>query len=97
MTEAEPMELPPFDSTDIDEELLFSPTDTEEEPPFSPVDMKEERPTGEGSNLLTEDAFSSERSQKLFEAIDELQSCGANRDIELPEVNMQPDASRHCR
>lgn len=41
----------------------------------------------EGSSLLTEDAFSSERSQKLFEAIYELQSCGANRDIDLPEVS----------
>lgn len=40
-----------------------------------------------GTKLLTEDAFSSERSQRLFEAIDELQSCGANRDIELPEVS----------
>ena len=44
-------------------------------------------PAVEGNSLLTEDAFSSERSQKLFEAIDELQSCGANRDIDLPEVS----------
>lgn len=50
--------------------------------PTSPVD-----PDAKGVNpLLSEDAFSNERSQKLFEAIDELQSCGAGRDIGLPEV-----------
>lgn len=34
------------------------------------------------------DAFQSPRSRELFEAIDELRSCGANRDIELPEVSL---------
>lgn len=47
----------------------------------------------DGNSLLTEDAFSSERSQKLFEAIDELQSCGANRDIDLPELVIVGDQS----
>lgn len=47
--------------------------------------LEQASPT-ESSGLLMEDAFSNERSQQLFEAIDELQSCGASRDIELPEV-----------
>lgn len=47
--------------------------------------LEQSSPT-ESSSLLTEDAFCSERSQQLFEAIDELQSCGASRDIDLPEV-----------
>ena len=59
------------------------------------------------NSLLTKDAFSSERSQRLFEAINELQSCGANHDIELPEVSMLrmiwaqllrlTRSARHCR
>ena len=36
--------------------------------------------------LLSEDPFKSEQSQKLFEAIDELRSCGANHHVDLPEV-----------
>lgn len=36
--------------------------------------------------LLNEDPFKSEQSQKLFEAIDELRTCGANHDVDLPEV-----------
>jgi len=56
-------------------------------PPSKPQDtgLEQSSPT-DTSSLLTEDAFRSERSQQLFEAIDELQSCGANRDIDLPEV-----------
>lgn len=38
------------------------------------------------TSLLDKDAFQNEHSQKLFEAIDELRTCGASRDIELPEV-----------
>ena len=38
--------------------------------------------------LLSEDAFNNEHSRELFEAIDELRGCGANRDIELPEVRI---------
>ena len=37
--------------------------------------------------ILHEDPFQSPESRKLFEAIDELRSCGANRHIELPEVS----------
>lgn len=36
--------------------------------------------------LLSEDFFQNDQSRRLFEAIDELRSCGANHDIELPEV-----------
>ena len=36
--------------------------------------------------LLSDDPFKSEQSQKLFEAIDELRSCGANHHFDLPEV-----------
>lgn len=36
--------------------------------------------------LLSEDAYNNEYSRELFEAIDQLRSCGADRDIELPEV-----------
>ena len=36
--------------------------------------------------LLEGDPFQNEENQKLFDAIDELRSCGANQDIELPEV-----------
>lgn len=41
----------------------------------------------EANPLLSEDAFQNKKSQKLFEAIDELRSCGANHEIDLPEVN----------
>lgn len=55
--------------------------------------------------LLSQDAFQSPQSSKLFKAIDELWSCGANRDIDLPEVytifpslvRILTDAARHCR
>ena len=36
--------------------------------------------------LLDEDTFQDETSQRLFEGIDELRSCGANHDIDLSEV-----------
>jgi len=65
----------------------ISRTRTMNSPPSKSQDtgLEQSSPT-EGSSLLTEDAFCSERSQQLFEAIDELQSCGASRDIDLPEV-----------
>lgn len=66
-------------------------TDSISLPPKIPDLGSESDLAVEGKSLLTEDAFSSERSQKLFEAIDELQSCGANRDIDLPEVST-PDS-----
>ena len=37
-------------------------------------------------SLLSEDAFNSDQSQKLFEVIDELHSCGAKAYVDLPEV-----------
>ena len=36
--------------------------------------------------LLNEDAFNNEKSQKLFEVIDKLHSCGAKAYIDIPEV-----------
>ena len=40
------------------------------------------------NHVLGEDAFQNETTQRLFNAIDELKSCGARRDItDLPEVN----------
>lgn len=35
---------------------------------------------------LNESAFQNEQSKRLFEAINELQRCGASHDIDLPEV-----------
>ena len=37
-------------------------------------------------SLLGDDPFNSEQSQKLFEVIDELHSCGAKAYVDLPEV-----------
>lgn len=57
-------------------------------PPSKSLNTESEKTSPiESNTILTEDAFCNERSQKLFEAIDELQSCGANRDIDLPEVS----------
>ena len=49
--------------------------------------------SAEGPTLLNEDAFQNDHSRGMFEAIDEMRSCGANRDIELPEVRRYG----HCR
>lgn len=48
-----------------------------------------EESTAMGPNhVLGDDAFQNETTQRLFNAIDELKSCGASRDItDLPEVN----------
>lgn len=41
----------------------------------------------ERHHVLGDDAFQNETTRRLFNAIDELKSCGASRDIEnLPEV-----------
>lgn len=41
--------------------------------------------------LLHDDPFHNEHTQRLFEAIDELRSCGADTDIgSLPEVRFAP-------
>ena len=37
--------------------------------------------------LLSEDPFGSEQSKALFDAIDELRTCGAGQDLELPQVS----------
>lgn len=42
----------------------------------------------EPNKLLNKDPFSNEDTRRLFEAIDQLRSCGANHEIELPEVRM---------
>lgn len=42
--------------------------------------------TKESNTLLNKDPFRNEDTQRLFEAIDELRGCGANHEIELPEV-----------
>ena len=57
---------------------------------FDPEEnMTPSNESGRATNpLLDEDAFQNEQSRKLFEAIDELRSCGANNDIELPEVRL---------
>ena len=38
--------------------------------------------------LLRDDDFQTKHSRDLFDAIDRLRSCGANRDLELPEVTL---------
>ena len=43
--------------------------------------------TTESRPLLKEDPFRNEKTQRLFEAIDKLRSCGANHDVGLPEVS----------
>lgn len=48
---------------------------------------EEQPPTVEPNLLLDEDPFCNENTQRLFEAIDGLRSCGANHDIGLPEVS----------
>ena len=42
----------------------------------------------EANPLLRDDVFQTEHSRNLFDAIDRLRSCGANRDFELPEVTL---------
>ncbi|KAL8939654.1 MAG: hypothetical protein Q9216_003230 [Gyalolechia sp. 2 TL-2023] len=49
--------------------------------------------TKESNTLLNKDPFRNEDTQRLFEAIDELRSCGANHDIELPELVIVGDQS----
>ncbi|KAL9600156.1 MAG: hypothetical protein Q9179_003315 [Wetmoreana sp. 5 TL-2023] len=49
--------------------------------------------TMESKTLLNDDPFHSTHTQRLFEAIDELRSCGANHDIPLPELVIVGDQS----
>lgn len=48
--------------------------------------MADQESSPEVQPLLSEDSFQNEQSRRLFEAIDELRSCGANHEIDLPEV-----------
>ena len=43
-----------------------------------------------GNPLLSEGAFQTEHSRKLFDALDKLRSCGANEHVDLPEVRHAP-------
>ncbi|KAL8959632.1 MAG: hypothetical protein Q9193_003534 [Seirophora villosa] len=47
----------------------------------------------ESNNVLDKDPFRNENTQRLFEAIDELRSCGANHEIGLPELVIVGDQS----
>jgi hypothetical protein len=71
-------------------------TDTESEADSAVEDYSS--PITESSSrveeLLDKDPFGNERSKKLFEAIDELRSCGAGQDIDLPQV--RNFVSFHC-
>ncbi|KAI4168374.1 MAG: hypothetical protein LQ343_006459 [Gyalolechia ehrenbergii] len=49
--------------------------------------------TKESNTLLNKDPFRNEDTQRLFEAIDELRGCGANHEIELPELVIVGDQS----
>lgn len=50
------------------------------------MDAEQPPSTTQPSTILNEDPFRNENTQRLFEAIDELRSCGANQEIGLPEV-----------
>lgn len=50
------------------------------------MDAEQSSTMTESNNVLDEDPFRNENTQRLFEAIDELRSCGANHEIGLPEV-----------
>lgn len=59
------------------------------------LSMNEEQlSTMESNTLLNEDPFRNENTQRLFEAIDELRSCGANHDVGLPEVSGENSAGQ---
>ena len=55
----------------------------------------EEFSTKESNTILNKDPFHNPQTQRLFEAIDELRSCGANHDVAggLPEVGSAPSYS----
>lgn len=60
-----------------------STTDVDNEPTTPVRDLSEEP--------LTENPFDSESSRILFDAIDQLQSCDAGQDIDIPQVsNLKP-------
>ena len=45
--------------------------------------------SSQAEELLDKDPFGSEKSKRLFEAIDELRGCGAGQDLDLPQVRDQ--------
>jgi hypothetical protein len=50
------------------------------------TNQEQESSHQEVDQFLATDSFQNEQSRRLFEAIDELRSCGANHEIDLPEV-----------
>ncbi|KAL8969434.1 MAG: hypothetical protein Q9197_004340 [Variospora fuerteventurae] len=57
------------------------------------MDAEQPPSTTQPSTILNEDPFRNENTQRLFEAIDELRSCGANQEIGLPELVIVGDQS----
>ncbi|KAI4136224.1 MAG: hypothetical protein LQ341_005770 [Variospora aurantia] len=57
------------------------------------MDAEQPPSTTQPSTILNEDPFRNENTQRLFEAIDELRSCGANQEIDLPELVIVGDQS----
>jgi len=57
--------------------------------PKSPISSSEgsKDSSDKNSPLLNEDPFASKQSKALFDAIDELRTCGAGQDLELPQVS----------
>lgn len=62
------------------------PASPSENPTLSRGESIDSYASAKSEMLLSEDAFNNQHSRELFEAIDELRGCGANQDIELPEV-----------
>ena len=63
-----------------------------EEPPIIMADQEKEV-----DSLLSEDAFQNEKSQKLFEAIDEFRNTGIAAEIGLPEVDLSITGANHSQ
>lgn len=58
-----------------------------------PKSDREASPDTEPRLLLQEDPFGNENSRILFDAIDQLRSCGAGQDLPLPEVSINLHAN----
>ncbi len=63
--------------------------DWEQQTTISTGSTKSKEATMSSRTLLAEDPFRTEKSKRLFEAIDELRRCGAGQDLELPQVRLQ--------
>jgi hypothetical protein len=88
------------------------PISPQTSPPSSLADT-ENFPKTEGDDVvgdaITENPFDSESSRILFDAVDQLQHCGASRHVDIPQVrcvNFHPVdiagliseyLARHCR